>query len=66
MIEEALPARVAQMDRALDLKTRGRGFDSRTGQPNKYNCLADETLNRDLFMLPVTSTMMSKGQISSL
>ena len=31
-----LPARIAQLVRALDLKTRGCGFDSRAGQPNNY------------------------------
>ena len=29
-------ARIAQLDRALDLKTRGCGFDSQAGKPNKY------------------------------
>ena len=29
-------ARIGQLDRALDLKTRDCGFDSRSGQPNKY------------------------------
>ena len=32
--------------RALDLKTRCCGFDSRAGQPNSTACLSDETLNR--------------------
>ena len=40
------PACIAQLDSALDLKTRGCGFDSRAGQPNKHCCLLDETLNR--------------------
>ena len=31
-----LPARIAQLVRALDLKTRGCGFDSRAGQSNNY------------------------------
>ena len=30
------PARLAQLVRALDLKTGGCGFDSRAGQPNNY------------------------------
>ena len=29
------PARIAQLVRALDLKTQGCGFHSRAGQPNK-------------------------------
>ena len=32
--------------RAVDLKTRGRGFDFRAGQPTNTNCLSGETLNR--------------------
>ena len=40
------PARIAQLVRTLDLKTRGCGFDIQVGQPNNYNCLSDETLNR--------------------
>ena len=44
-ISSFLPARIAQLDRTLDLKTRFCGFDSRAGKPNKY-CLSDETLNR--------------------
>ena len=32
----SIPVRIAQLDTALDLKTRGCGFDSRAGQPNKY------------------------------
>ena len=31
-----LPVRIAQVDRALDLKARGCGFDFWAGQPNKY------------------------------
>ena len=31
-----LPSRRAQLDKALDLKTQGCGFDSRAGQANKY------------------------------
>ena len=30
------PARIAQLDRALELKTRGCGFDSRAGKSNNY------------------------------
>ena len=30
------PAHIAQLVRALDLKTRGCGFKSRAGQPNSY------------------------------
>ena len=30
------PARIAQLARALDLKTQGCGFDGRAGQPNNY------------------------------
>ena len=30
------PVHIAQLDRALDLKTRGCGFDSLVGQLNKY------------------------------
>ena len=44
-IESMKPARIAQLDRTLDLKTRRCGFDSRAGQPNKYYFLSDETLN---------------------
>ena len=33
---QPVPARIAQLDRALELKTRGCGFDSRAGQPNNY------------------------------
>ena len=31
-----IPASTAQLDKAIDLKTRGCGFDSRAGQPNKF------------------------------
>ena len=30
------PARIAQLVRALNLKTRGCGLDSQGGQPNNY------------------------------
>ena len=41
------PARIVQLDKALDLKTRSCGFDSRAGQPlTNTNYLSDETLNR--------------------
>ena len=30
------PARIAQLDKMLDLKTRGCRCDSRAGQPNEY------------------------------
>ena len=30
------PARIAQLVRALDLKTRGCGFESRAGQSNNH------------------------------
>ena len=31
-----MTARIDQLDRELDLKTLGCGFDSRAGSPNKY------------------------------
>ena len=38
-----VPACIAQLVRALDLKTRGCGFDNL----KIIDCLSDETLNRD-------------------
>ena len=31
-----LPTRIGQLDRELDLKFQGCGFDSRAGQSNNY------------------------------
>ena len=60
----SFPARIAQLIRALDLKTRRCGFDFRVGQHNNYYCYFDQCRLHKSLVFVKQSPIRSEGSCS--